>query len=148
MIYKMHLFKMQTVSSRAEYRRIKKFLAQTSTGQIFKVIARSAFHIKFKILPHPEGQCLIIINKNYPQVQPVWEVTMGTKRTMSHEKQVPIRAKTLLQAFVLCLFVTGQHLGIDIPQEAHELDPAFISQLQLSFSQNPLGFQLHVKENY
>lgn len=62
MVYKRHLFKMQTVNSRAEYRRIKKFLEQTLTGQIFKIIARSPSHIKFKILPHSEGQCLIIIN--------------------------------------------------------------------------------------
>lgn len=72
---------------------------------------------------------------------------MGTKRLMSHEKQVPIRAKTLIQAFVLCLLVTVQHLGIDMPREAYELDPTFISQLQIKFSQNPSGFQLYVKEN-
>ncbi|VUZ44239.1 unnamed protein product [Hymenolepis diminuta] len=87
--------------------------------------------ILFHIVPFPGGYWRFYKPKKYPQKPLLWKVKIGDKQVVN--TFFPIKASTLLQAFLICLFLISKHFNIEMPLDVIQFDRSFYNELVKRF---------------
>ncbi|VUZ50578.1 unnamed protein product, partial [Hymenolepis diminuta] len=110
-----------------EIEQILRFVYQPTGSQILRVFKRTRYDLMFDILPEPRGVFMLSTTLNYPQRQPFWTILIDDKKMESLE--FPVKASTLLQAFICCMFIIAKRLDIEMPVNVIQFDPQFHAYL-------------------
>lgn len=74
---------------------------------------------------------IYFLQKKYPQKPLLWKVKIGDKQVVN--TFFPVQALTLLQAFVICLFLISKYFNIEMPLDVIQFDRSFYNELEKRF---------------
>nr|CDS30125.1 hypothetical protein HmN_000917700 [Hymenolepis microstoma] len=116
-----------------ELGRIIEVVQYSSCRHILKVANNATGFLVFDILINTGGYCMIEYHIFTP-VKPKWTVVFGNKETgitSIKNYDFPIKATSLLEAFICCVYVVVNRFGMPMPSAVKQLDTVFYSVIEV-----------------